>query len=159
MRLYDGLRRYQLYSLRDMNREPGDAIPAHELATALRHGPRDALDRVVDFLVSEFAWHPADFEHHDAAIERLIQLIHSDQVVAVGFRPSASTVGEVPDEDDVQALTDLVEDDEDDEVDAGVQVEAPMGIEPASEVAPPDGFEVGFEVADPDMPAFDFEVG
>ncbi len=162
MRVYDGLQRFELYRSHGGgpagSRESGHPVPAQEFVGALRHGPRDSLDRVVDFLVRDFAWMPADFDRHDAALERLWELIESGRVEVVAFRPSASIVGDVPDEDDVQELSDLAAEEED-EVAAGAVIEAPMGIEPEFGIEPPAGFEADFEVEDPQMPAFDFEVG
>ncbi|MGH1342210.1 MAG: hypothetical protein ACRBN8_11690 [Nannocystales bacterium] len=161
MRVYDGLQRFELYRCqrgRASQRDAGDTVPAQEFVRVLRHGPRDALERVVDFLVREFAWTPSDFDRHDDALLRLEELIDAEWVEVVAFRPSGSIAGDVPDEDDVQELSDLVED-EDDEVAAGAAVEPPMGIEPESEMEPPPGFEVEFAVEDPDIPAFDFEIG
>jgi len=158
VRLYDGLQRYELYQSDKAHAGPGEPVPARELASVLRHGPRDALDRVVDFLVAECGWFPTDFDRHDAALDRLVDLIQLGRVTALCFRPSSSDAGDVPDEDDVRDLTELTTEEED-EVAAGAQVEDPMGIEPAEEVEPPDGYEMAFEVEDPQMPAFDFEVG
>ena len=124
----------------------------------MRYGPREALERVVDFLVRDFGWTPADFARRDAALERLTELVDSGRAAIFAFRPSGSVVGDVPDDDDVQELSDLVAEEED-EVAAGAALEPPMGIEPGIEVEPPAGFEIEFEVEPPQMPAFDFEVG
>lgn len=141
---------------------------ADELERALRFGPSEALDRVVDFLVAEFAWHCADFGRHDAALARLVELVRDGQVDAIRFRPSGTEAGEVPSEDDAQALSDLVED-EDEEVAARLTVAPPMGIEADNDLEPPPmpAFEFvaeqppipqfEFEVADPLVPAFEFE--
>ena len=158
MRLYDGLQRYELHRRDSARTGSGEPVPARELASVLRHGPRDALERVVDFLVSECGWFPTEFDRHEAALDRLVDLIELGRVTALCFRPSSSESGDVPDEDDVQDLADLSAE-EDDEVAAGAQVEPPMGIEPDQELEPPDGYEVSFEVEDPDMPAFEYEVG
>lgn len=158
MRLYDGLQRFELYTLRDSLREPGQTIPAREFAAAVRRGPVESRSRIGEFLVREFGWHPADVERQEATLDRLVQLIESEQVAVVSFRPSGSIAGDVPDEDDVQELTELAEE-EDEAVDARLAVEPPMAIEPAFDLAPPDGFDVGFEIEDPQMPAFEFEVG
>lgn len=173
MRVYDGLQRFELYRSfggdrdprresgggdRDARRESGHPVPATEFVQALRHGPREAIARVVDFLVRDFAWTPADFDRHDAALERLTELIESGRAEVIAFRPSGSVEGEVPDEDDVQELSELAAEEED-EVAAGASIEEPMGIEPESTIEPPVGFEVDFEVEDPQMPEFDFEVG
>lgn len=162
MRVYDGLQRFELYRSFGGNRaarsESGHSVPAAEFVQALRHGPREAIARIVDFLVRDFAWTPADFDRHDAALERLTELIEAQQVEVVAFRPSGSVEGEVPDEDDVQELTELAAEEED-EVAAGASIEEPMGIQPESAMEPPVGFEAGFEVEDPQMPAFDFEIG
>lgn len=163
MRVYDGLQRFELCRSQGGGqasaRESGAAVPAQEFVRALRHGPRESLGRIVDFLVRDFGWTPADFDRHDAALQRLTELIESGVVEVVAFRPSGSIVGDVPDEDDVQELSDLVEDEDEDEVAAGASVAPPMGIEPESAIEPPQGVEAGFEVEDPQMPEFDFEVG
>lgn len=158
MRVYDGLQRLELYGPRESARESGDPIPAHELEMALRFGPRDSLDRVVDFLVAEFAWHPADFDQHDAALTRLVQLVQDGQVDAIRFRPSGTEAGEVPNEDDAQALADLVEEEEEDEVAARLTVAPPMGIEAANDLEPPPIPEFEFAAEEPPIPEFDFEV-
>lgn len=158
MRVYDGLQRFELYGPRDSARETGDPIPAHELETALRFGPRDSLDRVVDFLVTEFAWHPADFDQHDAALARLVELVQDGQVHPIRFRPSGTEAGEVPNEDDAQALADLVEEEEDDEIAARLTVAPPMGIEAENDLDPPPMPEFEFEAEGPPIPEFDFEV-
>ncbi|MBV1858257.1 MAG: hypothetical protein KUG77_07585 [Nannocystaceae bacterium] len=161
MRVYDGLQRFELYRAvgggRSAARESGDAVPAREFVQALRHGPRESVAGIVDFLVRDFAWTPADFDRHDAALLRLTELLESGRVEVVAFRPSGSAQGDVPDEGDVQELSDLAAEEED-EVAAGATIEAPMGIAPESAVEPPPGFEADFEVADPQMPAFDFEI-
>lgn len=112
----------------------------------------------MDFLVRDFAWTPSDFDRQDAALARLIELLESGQVEVVAFRPSASVEGDVPDEDDVQELSELAAEEED-EVAAGATIEPPMGIEPEFGIEPPVGFEIGFEVEGPQMPAFEAEVG
>lgn len=158
MRLYDGLQRYELYESGRANAGLGEPVPARELASVLWHGPRDALERVVDFLVAECGWFPTDFDRHEAALDRLVELIEVGRVSALCIRPSGSVAGDVPDEDDVRELSELAAEEEE-EVAAGAQVEPPMGIEPGEEIEPPAGFEVGIEVQDPDMPAFEVEVG
>lgn len=162
MRVYDGLQRFELYlssgGTHRSARESGQVVPAQEFARALRHGPRDSLARIVDFLVRDFGWTPTDFDRHEAAVDRLVELIESGRVEVIAFRPSGSVDGDVPDEDDVQELSELAAEEED-EVAAGAAIEPPMGIEPEFAIEPPVGFEADFEVEDPTMPAFDFEVG
>ncbi|MCR9165111.1 MAG: hypothetical protein ACE37F_21435 [Nannocystaceae bacterium] len=158
MRLYDGLQRFELYGPRDSAPQAGDPVVADELERALRFAPPDALDRVVDFLVTEFSWHPADFDRHDAALARLVELIRDGQVDAHQFRPSGSEAGEVPTEDEAQALTDLVEDEDEDEVAARLSVAPPMGIAADSELEPPPMPAFEFETEPPPIPEFDFEV-
>lgn len=163
MRVYDGLQRYELH--RCVSGAPrrddgsGYSVPAQEFVGALRHGPRESLERVFDFLVRDFAWTPTDFDQHDAALERITELIELGRVEVVAFQPSASIEGDVPDEDDVQELSELAAEEEDDEVAAGATIEEPMGIEPEFGIEPPAGFDAGFEVEEPQMPEFSFEVG
>ncbi len=133
-------------------------MDARVVAMTLRDLPRPAQETIIHFLVLEFGWPPDRFDQHEAALQRLVQLVDDGQAQVIGFAPSGSVTGDVPDEDDVQELSDLVAD-EDDAVDARLAVEPPMGIEPAFATEPPMAVEPEVEVADPPMPAFDFEVG
>ncbi len=147
MRVYDGLQWFELHARRGPAPPAGEVIEAHRVARVLADLPPGARGAIVDFLVAEFGWPPHDFDRQDAALARLVQLVEDDQALVLGFAPSGSVSGDVPDEDDVQPLSELIEEEEDEAVDARLTVEAPMGIEPE------------FEIADPVMPAFDFEVG
>ncbi len=160
MRVYDGLQRFELYRsiARGQLARGEHEIPAHEFVGALRYGPRESIERLVDFLVRDFAWTPTDFDRHDAALDRISELIASGRVAVVAFRPSGSIEGDVPDEGDVQELSELAAESTD-ELAAGSIIEAPMGIEPEFALEPPVGFDTSFEVEDPDMPAFEYALG
>lgn len=125
----------------------------------MRNGPMDAVERIVDLLVRDFGWSPCDFNRRDAALERVVELIDAGRLNVTAFRPSGSVAGDVPDEDDVQPLSELAQPEPPIETTAQVHVEPPMGIEPAFELTPPPMFEAGFEVEPPMMPEFEFEVG
>ncbi|MEM6291658.1 MAG: hypothetical protein AAGA54_10345 [Myxococcota bacterium] len=156
MWLNDGMQRFELTTWREPPRD-GVPVPAEEFARSLRSAAPWVRDQIIDFLVVEFGWDPLSNDRHDGAVGRIIELLESGQAFVATVPPSGTTAGDVPDDDDVQALSELAEE-EDEEAAAGAQIEGPMQVEPEHGLEPPDVPDYSFEVEPPDVPDYGFEV-
>jgi hypothetical protein len=157
VRLDDGVQRLELSTWRDPAIEGEQLVPA-EFERILGRCSQWELDRLADFLTSEFAWNPLDGHRHGAAIKRVVELHYSGSVRVVAWMPSGTSVGDIPDEDDVQPLSALTEDEEDEEVSLDAKIEGPMMIDTDFAVDQPEQPAFDFQVEEPPAPSFDFEV-